>query len=84
MSHEDQTALIKRLGAVPVKRVENAVGRALRDEEASKRSIIEEVIRILDENGIVAPPKAVALPPVNKHEVRLVTWMAVQGTAGRN
>lgn len=82
MSHDEQSALIKRLGAVPAKRVELEVGRALRGEGTNKE-IIQEVVRILDENGIIAPPKAVALPPVNRHEVRLVTWMAVQGTAGK-
>ncbi len=37
---------------------------------------------VLDEAGITAPPPREPLPGVEKHEVRLVTWMAVRGTAG--
>jgi hypothetical protein len=38
---------------------------------------------VLDEAGITAPPPREPLPDIEKHEVRLVTWMAVRGTRGR-
>ena len=37
----------------------------------------------LDEAGITAPPAREPLPDIEKHEVRLVTWMAVKGTRGQ-
>ncbi len=76
---EELTQLLKRLSAVPSRKIELAVGRAL-NQEASSDEIIKNIIQILDDGGIQAPPKPEPLPAVNEHEVRLVVWMAVQGS----
>jgi hypothetical protein len=78
LSPDQQGSLFSRLNAVPATKVERSVSRALK-EPLSTRQIIENVIQILDDAGIQAPPRAEALPPVKEHEVRLVVWMAVQG-----
>ena len=51
--------------------------KARTDEER-----IKLVTEVLDEAGITAPPPRDPLPDIEKHEVRLVTWMAVRGTRG--
>jgi hypothetical protein len=79
---QSQLDLLARLSAVPSKKVELAVGRAMR-VDTSKREIIESVIQVLDDAGIQAQPKAETLPAVNTHEVRLVAWMAVQGVPAK-
>jgi hypothetical protein len=79
LESEDLTNLLRRLSAVPSRKIELAVGRAL-TQEASSDVIIKNIIQILDDGGIQAPPKPEPLPAVNEHEVRLVVWMAVQGS----
>ena len=54
-----------------------ALNQGRTDEER-----IALVTEVLDEAGITAPPPREPLPDVEKHEVRLVTWMAVRGTRG--
>jgi hypothetical protein len=75
-----QDVLLARLGAVPSKKIELLVSRALKTEAGNKEKI-QSVIEILNDAGIQAPPKAETLPAVREHEIRLVTWMAVQGGA---
>lgn len=78
LSHEHQISVLNRLNAVPANKVERAVSKVLK-EEVSTRQKIQNVIEILDDAGIQAPPRTEALPAVKEHEVRLVVWMAVQG-----
>ena len=73
-----ETAL--RLKAVPANRVERQVGKILRSDLGNKEKI-QEIILILDDNGIKAPPRPVVLPHVTSVEIQLVTWMAVTGSA---
>ena len=81
LGREAQVSLANRLRSVPSAKVSRQVRGALNagrtDEE--RISVISEV---LDEAGITAPPPREPLPDVEKHEVRLVTWMAVKGTRG--
>ena len=67
-----------RLNAVPAKKVELAVGRIIRDESVSPKIRIERVIEALNEAGIMAPKPTEPVPQVREHEIRLVTWMAVE------
>ena len=73
-----ETAL--RLKAVPAPRVERQVGKILRSD-SSKNSKIVEIISVLDEFGITAPPRPVVLPHVTSEEIQLVAWIAVTGTS---
>lgn len=54
-----------------------ALNQGRTDEER-----ITLVTEVLDEAGITAPPAREPLPDIDEHEVRLVSWMAVQGTRG--
>ncbi len=57
------------------RQVRGALNQGRTDEER-----IGLVTEVLDEAGITAPPPREPLPDIEEHEVRLVTWMAVQGT----
>lgn len=59
------------------RQVRGALNQGRTDEER-----INLITEVLDEAGITAPPPREALPDIEKHEVRLVTWMAVKGTRG--
>lgn len=74
----EQTELVHRLSAVPAKKVELAVGRLLRDVALNPGQQIERLKNILDDAGIQAPARVEPISPVKKHEIRLVTWMAVK------
>lgn len=74
----DQRGTLQRLRAVPSKKVERAVRRAL-NEGRTPRERIELVLAELDVAGIQAPPPVKPLPSVALGEVRLVAWMAVKG-----
>ena len=41
---------------------------------------VKLITEVLNEAMITAPPPREPLPDVEKHEVRLVTWLAVKGT----
>lgn len=75
---DDQRRVLQRLRAVPSKKVEKAVRRAL-NEGRTIRERIELVLAALDAAGIQAPPPVKPLPSVALGEVRLVAWMAVKG-----
>ena len=44
--------------------------------------LVTDSPQLLDEAGITAPPPRDPLPAVEKHEIRLVAWLAVHGTRG--
>lgn len=75
---DDQRGMLQRLRAVPSKKVEKAVRRALNDGR-TPRERIEFVLSELDAAGIQPPPPVKPLPSVALGEVRLVAWMAVKG-----
>lgn len=79
LDRDERIELANRLRSVPSAKVSRQVRGAL-NEGATDEQRIRLVSEVLDEAGIVAPPPREALPDVEKHEVRLVTWMAVRGT----
>jgi hypothetical protein len=78
-----QMATALRLKAVPATRIERQVGKILRSDLSSQSKILE-IIQVLDENGIKAPPRPVVLPHVTSDEIQLVAWMAVTGNAAKD
>ena len=81
LGKEAQIALANRLRSVPTAKVARQVRGAL-NQGATDEQRIELLSEVLDEAGITAPPTREPLPDVEKHEVRLVAWMAVKGTRG--
>ena len=70
--------ILQRLCAVPSKKVERAVRRALNDGRTAFERI-ELALMELDAAGIQAPPPIKPLPSAALGEVRLVAWIAVKG-----
>lgn len=81
LGRESQIELANRLRSVPSAKVSRQVRSALNQGRTDEERIAL-VAEVLDEAGITAPPPREPLPAIEKHEVRLVTWMAVRGTAG--
>ena len=77
LDRDAQNDLYARLMAVPSRPVELIVGRIVRDEALDVKAKILAIQQAIADAGIQPPPKREALEPVNEHEVRLVTWMAV-------
>ncbi|MGE3412862.1 MAG: SNF2-related protein [Dehalococcoidia bacterium] len=82
LGKDAQIALANRLRSVPSAKVSRQVRGAL-NQGATDEQRIALVTEVLDEAGISAPPPREPLPDIEKHEVRLVTWMAVKGTRGQ-
>lgn len=68
-----------RLQSVPLRKVELKVSEILKSDSSDQLKI-DQIIKILDENGVQANPKPKPLPPIGKEQVRVVAWMAVRGT----
>lgn len=81
LGRESQIELANRLRSVPSAKVSRQV-RGVLNQGRTDEERIALVIEVLDEAGITVPPPREPLPGIEKHEVRLVTWMAVRGTAG--
>ena len=81
LGRESQIELANRLRSVPSAKVSRQVRGALNQGRTDEQRI-ELISEVLNEAGITAPPPREPLPPIEKHEVRLVTWMAVRGNAG--
>ena len=81
LGRESQIELANRLRAVPSPKVSRQVRGAL-NEGGTDEERIKLITEVLDDAGIMAPPAREPLPEIEKHEVRLVAWMAVRGTAG--
>ena len=77
LDRDAQNDLYARLMAVPSRPVELIVGRIVRDETLDVKAKILAVQQAIADAGIQPPPQRAPLEPVNEHEVRLVTWMAV-------
>jgi hypothetical protein len=82
LGKDAQISLANRLRSVPSAKVSRQVRGAL-NQGATDEQRISLVAEVLDEAGITAPPPREPLPDIEKHEVRLVTWMAVKGTRGQ-
>lgn len=80
LGRELQIELANRLRSVPSAKVSRQVRSALNQGRTDEERIAL-VTEVLDEAGITPPPPREPLPAIEKHEVRLVTWMAVRGTA---
>jgi hypothetical protein len=76
---DERIELLRRLSSVPSVKVARQVRGALNAGRTDEERITL-ITQVLDEAGITAPPPRVPLPAIEKHEVRLVTWMAVSGT----
>ncbi|WP_238072280.1 helicase-related protein [Rhodococcus zopfii] len=81
LGRDAQVVLANRLRSVPSAKVSRQVRGALNQGRTDEERI-NLITEVLDEAGITAPPPREALPDIEKHEVRLVTWMAVKGTRG--
>ncbi|WP_148571871.1 SNF2-related protein [Nocardioides caldifontis] len=81
LDKDERIELASRLRSVPTAKVARQVRGAL-NQGATDEQRIKLVREVLDEAGITAPPPRDPLPDIEKHEVRLVTWMAVRGTRG--
>lgn len=81
LGRESQIELANRLRSVPSPKVSRQVRGALNQGRTDEERIAL-ITEVLNEAGITAPPPREPLPGIEKHEVRLVTWMAVRGTAG--
>jgi hypothetical protein len=81
LGRDSQVELANRLRSVPSPKVSRQVRGALNQGRTDEERI-ELVTEVLDEAGITAPPPREPLPGIEKHEVRLVTWMAVRGGRG--
>ncbi|UPW09355.1 SNF2-related protein [Gordonia terrae] len=79
LGRDSQIALANRLRSVPSAKVSRQVRGALNQGRTDEERI-KLIAEVLDEAGISAPPPREPLPDVEKHEVRLVTWLAVKGT----
>ena len=69
----------KRLQTVPSAKARKAMRGALRDASTSAEQV-QGIVRVLDEFGIQPAEKVEPLPPIGIDEIKLVAWMAVQGT----
>ena len=75
---ERQRQILARLNAVPTSTVSREV-RATIDSGENNKTRIEEIVKLIELAGIQAPPPVEPLPRVEKHQVKLVCWMAVTG-----
>ncbi|MHA6695299.1 SNF2-related protein [Homoserinimonas sp. A520] len=74
-----QGELVRRLKSVPSTKASRAMRQALR-AEGKPTERIAAIIDVLDEFGIQPAGKVEPLPPISKEDVRLIAWMAVEGT----
>jgi len=81
LGRDEQIELASRLRSVPSAKVARQVRGALNAGRTDEERIAS-LVNVLNESGISAPPPREPLPDIEKHEIRLVTWMAVRGTRG--
>ena len=71
-----QSLTLARLRSVPKRRVSNAM-RGIPNKQLKDDDRLQEIIGLLDAEGIQPTPDPEPLPAVNKSQVRLAAWMAV-------
>ncbi|PPH70993.1 hypothetical protein C5C90_15810 [Rathayibacter sp. AY1D4] len=74
-----QLQTIKRLNTVPTAKARKAMRAALRTS-GKPAAVIDAIIEVLDRFGIQPAEKVEPLPPIGLDDVRLIAWMAVEGT----
>lgn len=74
-----QLQTIKRLNTVPTAKARKAMRAALRTRGKSE-AVVDAIIQVLDGFGIQPAEKVEPLPPIALDDVRLIAWMAVEGT----
>jgi hypothetical protein len=75
-----QRATLTRLEVVPGTRVQKYMRQALSGPGTSE-SIVENIIAVLDSNGLQVPVRPEPLQSISASEVRLICWMAVSATS---
>jgi hypothetical protein len=74
-----QLQTIKRLNTVPTAKARKAMRAALRTP-GKPEAVVSAIIQVLDGFGIQPAEKVEPLPPIALDDVRLIAWMAVEGT----
>ncbi len=74
-----QLQTIKRLNTVPTTKARKAMRAALRTP-GNPEAVVAAIIQVLDGFGIQPAEKVEPLPPIARDDVRLIAWMAVEGT----
>jgi len=74
-----QIETIRRLNTVPSTKARRAMRAAVRNP-GKPATVIQEIITVLDDFGIQPAEKVEPLPPIAVSDVRLIAWMAVEGT----
>lgn len=75
-----QIETIKRLNTVPGAKARKAMRAALRTPGASQQ-VVSAIIGVLEDFGVQPAEKVKPLTPIALADVRLIAWMAVEGTA---
>lgn len=70
---------IKRLNTVPTAKARKAMRAALRTP-GKPEAVVTAIVQVLDGFGIQPAEKVEPLPPIALDDVRLIAWMAVEGT----
>ena len=74
-----QVELVRRLKSVPSVKAARAMRQELKDELSATEQL-KAITDVLDRFGIQPAEKVEPLPSIRIDEVRLVAWMAVQGS----
>lgn len=74
-----QLQTIKRLNTVPTAKARRAMRAALRVPRAPG-AVVTAIIEVLDRFGIQPAEKVEPLPPIDLGDVRLIAWLAVEGS----
>ncbi|WP_047522768.1 helicase-related protein [Microbacterium sp. ZOR0019] len=74
-----QLQTIMRLNTVPTAKARRAMRAALR-APGKPEAVVDAIIQVLDGFGIQPAEKVEPLPPIALDDVRLIAWMAVEGT----
>ncbi|MCG7414242.1 SNF2-related protein [Microbacterium aurum] len=74
-----QLQTIKRLNTVPNAKARKAMRAALRTP-GKPETVVAAIVQVLDGFGIQPAEKVEPLPPIARDDVRLIAWMAVEGT----
>ncbi|MBU1251333.1 MAG: helicase [Actinobacteria bacterium] len=74
-----QGRIMKQLKAVPSVKARNAMRQAIKGQPVGPE-LVPVIQAVLDQFGIQPAEKVVPLTPISQDGVRLVAWMAVQGT----
>ena len=74
-----QLQTIMRLNTVPTAKARKAMRAALRTP-GKPEAVVDAIVQVLDSFGIQPAEKVEPLPPIALDDVRLIAWMAVEGT----